>query len=230
MIPFLIIVTAGLIYAACVFEPNLFWILGAAALVEIAYDVFWKGKPELSHDEEQIKLVLERFFSEMKHSPWSKRFDQEVVRERLETLSELFIKALYKGIQEELKEETDEIYCKNLQFTLIDIRQEIANRQIEAYRHAKREKKGNYARIYADSLEAQLLHENLNDEEALKTVAQYSDAELVFAVLDTPEEIHNTTAELTTGREEEMEAYYHNNLRRIEFLLRIELAKRFLEN
>jgi hypothetical protein len=73
-----------------------------------------------------------------------------------------------------------------------------------------------------------LYNHNLSDEEALLAVNKFSDAELVFTVLDIPSEILNSTSEHTCGREEEMEAYYHNNLRRIEFLLRNELAKRFL--
>ena len=229
MIAFWIIIAAGLIYAACAFELNLLWFFAAAVVVQVVCDLIRRKNPELSHDEEQEKLVYENFFSEMKYSPKSKLFDSHLVREKLQGYNELLIKSLYRTIQKKLETETDEVYCKNLQYTLIDIRQEVANRQIEAYRHAKREKEGNYARIYSHSLNAPLLKENLSDEEALKTVAKYSDAELVFVVLDTPEEISYTTAEITTGREEEMEAYYHNNLRKIEFLLRLELAKRFLE-
>lgn len=227
---FLVIVTAGLIYAACAYDLNLFWFIGAAVLVQILRNVLWPKEPELGHDERQKQLVMKDFFSSMRYSPWSKFFSSELAKEKLQETNEIIIKALYEAIQDELEVEHDETYCKNLQYVLIDIRQEIANRQIEAYRHSKREKKGNYARIYANSLELPLTSMNLSDEEALKNATQYSTAELVHVVLDVPDEIFDTTAELTTGRDEEMEAYYHNNLRKIEFVLRLELAKRFLES
>ena len=225
-----IIVTFGMIYAAWTFEPNLLWVIGAAALIQLVYNVFWKDKPETHAEDEPTSTEAEIFFNGLKHSPWSKLFDGYEAKEKLKELSDVRIKAVYQGIQNELQDEDDEICCKNLRHVVAEIQQEIADRKVEAYRRTRRKYKSNYARIYADSLEEHLLSENLTDEQALKTAAKFSDAELVFVILDTPKQIFDTTAELTTGREEKMEAYYHNNLRRIEFLLRLELAKRFLES
>lgn len=225
-----IIVTFGMIYAAWTFEPNLLWVIGAAALIQLVYNFFWKDKPETHAEDGSTSTEAEIFFNGLKYSPWSKLFDGYEAKEKLKELSDVRIKAVYQGIQNELQDEDDEICCKNLRYVVAEIQQEIADRKVEAYRRTRRKYKSNYARIYADSLEEHLLSKNLTDEQALKTAAKFSDAELVFVILDTPKQIFDTTAELTTGREEEMEAYYHNNLRRIEFLLRLELAKRFLES
>lgn len=229
MIAFLIVITVGLIYAALMYETNLLWFVAAAALIQFFFDVIKEKKTDPAGERSKSQLAMEKFFSDLKYSPWSKFFDHPAAREQLQSLSDVRLKAVFFGIQEELKTESDALYCSNLQSLAIDIRQELAARMIEAYSHSKREKQGNYARIYANSLDFPLLSQELKDTEALENVAQYSDAELVFAILDTAKEIESTTAELTTGREEEMEAYYHNNLRKIEFLLRGELARRALE-
>ena len=106
---------------------------------------------------------------------------------------------------------------------------ELADRQIEAYRHSKREVDGNYARVFATSISANLFSENLTDEQVLENVAKIPyNADLVHIVLDTDREVFDSTSEITTGSEEEMERYYHNNLRKIQFLLRQELAKRVI--
>ena len=52
--------------------------------------------------------------------------------------------------------------------------------------------------------------------------------DLVKIALSIPKEIFNTTSEIATGREEDAEAYYHNNLRKIECAIRVLLAKRVL--
>ena len=227
MFIFTIIVTVGLIYAACVYEPNLLWFIGAATLLQVIHNMLWPQEAETKNDPYQS--VMDKFFSDMRYSPWSKFFSTNDVKEKLQTTNEQIIKKLYQAVQNELKDVDNETYCKNLQFVQICICQEITNRQIEAYRHSRKDTENNYAKTYADSLEFPLTSSNLSDEEALKNAGQCSDADLVHVILDVPDQIRNTTAELTVGREEEMERYYHNNLRKIEYLFRLELAKRFLE-
>ena len=227
MFIFTIILTVGLIYAACMYEPNLLWFIGAAILLQLIHNMLWPQEAETKNDPYQS--VMEKFFSELKYSPWSKFFSIDEVKEKLQNTNEQIIKKLYWAILNELEVEGEEPYCNNMQFVLIEIRQEITNRQIEAYRHSRKDTENNYAKAYADSLEFPLTSSDLSDEEALKNACQCSDADLVHVILDVPDLIRNTTAELTTGREEEMEHYYHNNLHKIEYLFRLELAKRFLE-
>lgn len=223
MTVFLFIAAVGLVYAACMYEPHLFWFLGVGALAQIFYNLL-----QTSREQNKDQDVMKNFFAEFKDSPYSKLFDTELAREKIQEMSNLLCKSLYRSLENELYMTEDETYSANLQFLMIDIRQKITDQQIEAYRYCKRKKEGNYANIYASSLKLPLYKEELRDKEVLNIVNQFSDAELVFTVLDIPSEILNSTSEHTCGREEEMEACYHNNLRRIEFLLRNELAKRFL--
>jgi hypothetical protein len=180
-----------------------------------------------SKEETQDLNAMETFFSELEHSPETEEFSVDEVKEKLKSTNVFFIKSIYNSILNELWYNENEIYCKNLRFILIEMNQEIADRKIGAHQYSKRKKDVNYAREYASSLNFPLYNHNLSDEEALLAVNKFSDAELVFIILDTNKEIMATTSEHTFGREEEMEACYHNNLRRIEFLLRKELAKRF---
>ena len=207
------------------YDLNLFWFLGVGALAQIFYNLL-----QTSREQNKDQDVMKNFFAEFKDSPYSKLFDTELAREKIQDMSNLLCKSLYRSLENELYMTEDETYSANLQFLMIDIRQKITDQQIEAYRYCKRKKEGNYANIYASSLKLPLYKEELSDKEALQIVDQYSDAELSFVVLDTDGEILNTTSEHTCGREEEMESYYHNNLRRIQFLLRKELAKRYLES
>ncbi len=227
---FAIIVTVGVIYAACMYDPELLWVIGVACVAQFIRNLL-KTEPELSQKQTQDRLVYNDFFKGMRYSPWSKYFSINEAKEKLQqTTNEMVIKALYHEILDDLEIEDDKTYCNNMHYVLIEIRQEIANRQIEAYRHGKPKGDTNYAQNYAASLGVSLTSSELTDEEALKNAGQCSTADLVYVILDVPEQISNTTAELTTGREEEMEGYYHNNLRKIEYLLRLELAKRFLES
>lgn len=226
MVTFTIIVTVGLVCSACMYDLNLFWFLGIALIAHIFVKII-----KVSKDGMRDSKAMANFFSELEHSPESEKFSIEEVKEKFQEKGTLLIKSIYNSILNEIWDKEDEkTYCKNLRFILIEIRQEIAARQIEAHRYSKRKKKDNYARMYAHSLNFPLYQYELSDKEALQIVDQYSDAELSFVVLDTDGEILNTTSEHTCGREEEMESYYHNNLRRIQFLLRKELAKRYLES
>lgn len=56
------------------------------------------------------------------------------------------------------------------------------------------------------------------------------DWDLAACIRAIPTEISYTTAEITTGREEEMEAHYHNNLRRIQGMMQKELKLRMNED
>ena len=243
MLVFVIIVTVGLIYAACVFEPNLLWFIGAAALVQIVINFIFKENKEhkkLYFPEDEVKVPLIEFTDSLRHSIMSKRFDQEEARERLTLAGARDLVAIYRGIKpmvdsfnltdvdEDAKQ--DALQCiANLDAIGEIILNELADRQIEAYRHSKREVDGNYARVFATSISANLFSENLTDEQVLENVAKIPyNADLVHIVLDTDREVFDSTSEITTGSEEEMERYYHNNLRKIQFLLRQELAKRVI--
>ena len=243
MLVFVIIVTVGLVYAACVFEPNLFWFLGAATLLQIVVNFIFKEDEKhlkVASPEDEIKVPLIEFIDSLRHSTWSKLFDQEEAREKIKQMGIREVVAIYRGIKpvvdsfdftdvdEDAKQEAMRCIA-NLDAIREIILNEIADRQIEAYRHSRRDIDGNYAKIYARSLGADLYSENLTDEQALNGVANIPvSSDLVHIVLDTDKEIFDSTAEITTGSEAEMERYYHNNLRKIQFLLRQELAKRVI--
>jgi hypothetical protein len=220
----MIIVTIGLGYAACKVDHGLWWFFVVAVLAQAVYCII-----KSFYKENQALNSMNIFFAELKHSPDSENFDNEEVRENLQRINAYMAKEIFLGIQNELTYQDDQIYIKNLLMVLNEIRQRVSDCRIEAFRYSKRKNSGNYACMYANSLNFPLSDQHLTDEKILKVAGQFSDAELVFIILDTSNEILNTTADYTTGRTEEMmEIYYHNNLRRIESVLRKELSERFL--
>ena len=67
-------------------------------------------------------------------------------------------------------------------------------------------------------------------EEITHIIKETYDWDLAACIRAIPTEIFNTTSEITVGREEEMEAHYHNNLRHIKSMLQEELELRTKEN
>ena len=102
MLVFVIIVTVGLIYAACVFEPNLLWFIGAAAWVQIVVNFIFKENKEHKKTyfpEDEVKVPLIEFTDSLSYSVWSKFFNQEEVREKLKSAGTRELVAIYRGIK-----------------------------------------------------------------------------------------------------------------------------------
>jgi len=247
MYAFSIIAALGLIYAACTYDVNLLLFLGVALVLQF---IVWLLKSACYKVEkeaitgDQNYNNLHDFLSAMKFSPWSKFFNEYSVKDQLEKMRTSEIIGAYRGIIQEIKSckadlEADpsvaadqEYYVKNLNVIVRLIRAELAKREIENHEDApkKQAATGNWAAYCAGKFEdrCRLWHENLKVVKIYGVVKEMSNDELAAVVLDTGKEIFQTTAEHTTGKEEEAEAYYHNNLRKIERVIRVLLAKRVL--
>lgn len=246
MYAFSIIVALGLIYAACAYDANLLLFFGIAITLQI---IVWLLKSSFYKMEEKAPTGdqnyqnLYDFMCAMKFSPWSKFFNEYSVKGQLEKTETSRIVAVYRGIMQELivckaYVEADpsvvadqEYYVKNLQTIVRLIRAELVKRKIENHKDApkKQAATGNWAAYCAGKFDySRLWQESLSVAEISSKVKAFSDEELVAVVLDTPKEILHTTSEYATGKEEEAEAHYHNNLRKIERVIRDILAKRML--